>query len=322
MEFTLYKEVQILKQKNKTKPIFLHKKEAVMFNKISQDINDAFIQDVNNLASPDPVHDVEIEEAEGNPEEDLSFISVDEPSDSDKDGDIIFVLDAIPGAPEAKDIEIAEEPEDVEIEEEKDGWKWNHSSFIPWMKGMIENIPKHSGYDSTGLEKAISYFEALDREITKAMRTDFKNEINSAHAEKARETIEKGLESLVERLDRVKTTKYKRHAKKSKGSDEQEGIVKEAATMFPSALVVTVPLLISRIARVCINGVVSGGHDMEDLFQKQAEEYKLDNREKAEVVQLLSDMGFPIQGDRGFQIGVQVDRTKSDNRDWAANYVG
>ena len=41
--------------------------------------------------------------------------------------------------------------------------------------------------DSTGLEKAISYFEALDREITKAMRTDFKNEIDSAKAERARE---------------------------------------------------------------------------------------------------------------------------------------
>ena len=291
-----------------------------MFDKISQDISDVFIQDVNNLASPDPIHDVEIEEAEGNPEEDLSFISTDEPSDNE---DIIFVLDAIPGAPEAKDIEIVEEPEDVEIEEEKDGWKWNHGSFIPWIKNMIENIPKHSGYDSTGLEKAISYFEALDREITKAMRTDFKNEINSAHAEKARESIEKGLESLVERLERVKSTKYKRHAKKSKGSvEEQDSIVKEAATMFPSALVVTVPLLISRIARVCINGVVSGGHDMEDLFHKQAEEYKLDNREKAEVVQLLSDMGFPIQGDRGFQVGVHVDRTRSDNRDWAANYTG
>lgn len=288
-----------------------------MFDKFSQDMNDFL--DVNNLASPDPVLDVKVEEAEGNPEEDLSVVE-EAPS---KDEDIIFVLDAIPGAPEAKEIEIVEAPEDVEIDEEdKNGWKWQHSNFIPWIKHMIEHIPEHTGYDTTGLEKAISYFEALDREITKAMRTDFKNEINSAHAEKARETIEKGLEALVERLERVKTTKYKRHAKKAKGDVENENtLVKEAATLFPSALVITVPLLISRIARVCINGVVSGGHDLEDLFQKQADEYKLDNRERAELAQLISDMGMPLQQDRGFQIGVQVDRTRSDNRDWNANYV-
>jgi uncharacterized protein YktB (UPF0637 family) len=92
---------------------------------------------------------------------------------------------------------------------------------------MFSSVPSHSGYDSTGLEKAISYFEALDREITKAMRTDFKNEIDSAKAERAREQIEEGLERLVKRLEGVKKTKFKK-GKKSKSWVVETGLVKEA----------------------------------------------------------------------------------------------
>jgi len=247
-----------------------------------------------------------------------------EVSGEDAPEDVIFVIDEIPGAPNAQEIVISEEPngEDIEVEEDGDsGWKWEHSGFLPWLQKMFKNVPSHSGYDTTGLEKAISYFEALDREITKAMRTDFKNEIDSAHAERAREQIEEGLERLVDRLEKVRTDKYKRHAKKkSKSWAEEAGIVKEANTTRITGITITVPLLISRIARVCINGMVSAGHDIEDMFKRQAEEYKLDKREQAELSQLLSDMGYPMRQDRGYPVGEPVDVTRSDNFDWGAQY--
>ena len=82
----------------------------------------------------------------------------------------------------------------------------------------------------------------------------------------------------------------------------------------------TVPLLISRIARVCINGMVSAGHDIEDLFRKQVELYNLDKREQAEVMQLLADMGYALRQDRGYLTGEGVNQERSDNADWAANY--
>ncbi|MFA5759542.1 MAG: hypothetical protein WC942_09340, partial [Clostridia bacterium] len=178
-------------------------------------------------------------------------------------------------------------------------------------------------YDTTGLEKAISYFEALDREITKAMRTDFKNEIDSAQAERAREQIETGLERLIDRLDGVKKKKYKRYAKKSKSWAENTGLVKEAQkTTNITGITITVPLLISRIARVCINGMVSAGHDIEDMFEKQVKEYSLDKREQAELAQLLADMGYPMFQDRGYPVGEPVQISRNDNFDWNANYRG
>ena len=246
---------------------------------------------------------------------------------------ICFTLPDVPGAEGADeiieaddeaDIEVAE---DEEIEVESDPWRWQDrglGSFLGWLSEMMQGVPRHSGYDTTGLEKAISYFEALDREISKAMRVDFRNEIDAAQAEAARDEIEQGLERLQARLEKVRSTKYRRHAKKGKNKKswvESAGLVKEAqkATNI-TGITVTVPLLISRIARVCINGMVSAGHDIEDLFRKQVELYNLDKREQAEVMQLLADMGYALRQDRGYLTGEGVNQERSDNADWAANY--
>ena len=251
--------------------------------------------------------------------------------DGDQKDDIVFMLDPVPGAPDAEDIieveegdiEVSDMGDEVEIDD--DPWNWRTKgpgSFIEWLSGMVSNIPRHTGHDTTGLEKAISYFENLDREISKAMRQDFKNEIDSAQAEKAREEIENGLDRLVERLEKVKSTKYKRHSKKKKAWYEPE-IVKEASgSARILGITITVPLLISHCARVAVNGTISAGHDIEDMFERLGKEYDLDKQQKAEFGQLLADMGYPMRVDRGFQIGTPVDPTQSDNFDWNANYPG
>lgn len=246
--------------------------------------------------------------------------------------EIIFVLDKVPGALDQDDIEV-EEPNEIEVEapeeieiEEKNPWDWHslgHSRFLDWLKDMITNVPKHSGKDTTGLEKAIAYFEAVDKEITKAMRADYKNEIDSAKAEEARAEIESGLERLIDRLEKVKATKYKRHSKKTKKANEDFGLIKEAQkATHVGGIVVVVPLFISRLARVCINGMVSAGHDIETTFDKLNKKYKLTNREQVELIQLIEDMGYQVRRDRGFDIDEDIDTSSSDNMDWAANYRG
>lgn len=237
--------------------------------------------------------------------------------------EMVFFIDDIPGAPDAKDIIVSQDDDNVDVDaDEADMWKWEPSGFLAWLQRMFDNIPKHSGYDSTGLEKAISYFEALDKEITKAMRTDYKNQIDSAQAEKAREQIETGLEHLIDRLEKVKAEKFKK-GKKSKSWAEEAGIVKNAqkATKI-TGITITVPLLISRIARVCINGMVSAGHDIEDMYKRQVDEYGLDKREQAELSQLLADMGYPMMQDRGYPPGTPVEIWRNDNFDWSAQYRG
>lgn len=202
-------------------------------------------------------------------------------------------------------------------------WNWSKhgpTGFIAWVKERCDDVPKHSGYDTAGLERAIAYLERLDSEVSKAMRLDIDGELDANQIEKVRAIIDNGVERLHDRLDKVKTSKKKSRKKKA---EFQDGLVKEAQKITGvQGVFVTVPLLISRIARVCINGMVSAGHDIEDLYERQVKFYKLNDREQAEVMQLLADMGYAVKQDRGFMPDQDLHVEDSDNMDWAANFQG
>jgi hypothetical protein len=243
-----------------------------------------------------------------------------------------FVLPDVPGGENQDPIEEpaeleVEEPEDEIEVEEPDVWDWLKRggvvAFPDWLHDMMCNVPRHSGHDTAGIERAVAFLAAVDREISKVVRMDLKGELDISILEKARDEIHRGVDRLQERLERILS--HKRPKKKKKADAEYEGIVKEAQKIYGvqnGGVMITVPLLISRIARSCINGMVSAGHDIEDLYQKQAKLYNLTVREKAEVLQLLEDMGYPMRRDRGLHPDEPIDRTRSDNVDWAANYPG
>jgi len=79
-----------------------------------------------------------------------------------------FTLPLVPGGADQSDLEPAtiEVEEENEIEVESDPWKWNVTSFLDWLQGMMKGVPSHSGKDTAGCERAISYLEALDKEIS------------------------------------------------------------------------------------------------------------------------------------------------------------
>jgi len=245
------------------------------------------------------VEDIVVEDEDNDKTEDDHEVEMPEEND-----EVIFSMHSIPGAPE--DIVLDEEPEEEveeepeeDIEEEIDDWGWEKShgtsKFIKWLKGMIEKVPSHSGSDTTGVERAMAYFERLNTEISRAMRKDYKNEIDAAKAEEARSLIEDGLKRLRDRLERLHEKKFKKIKKKA---DIKSVFVKTAATSFTGATSVNIPYFISMIARICINATVSSGKDMNDIFNKQIEKYKLDKREQVQIIQLIKDMGFAANIDR------------------------
>lgn len=243
----------------------------------------------------------------------------------------------LPGAPPGTkdpepepELEVKDEDKALAVDEDpaksakNEKWDWGKrgpTGFIAWVKERCDDVPKHSGYDSAGLERAVAYLERLDNEVSKAMRMDLDGELDANQIEKVRAIIDNGIERLHDRLDKVKTSKKKTRKKKSEL--EIDGLVKEAQKITGvQGIYIVAPLLISRIARVCINGMVSAGHDIEDLYARQVKKYKLNDREQAETMQLLADMGYPLRQDRGFLPDEEVDITSSDNFDWAANYKG
>lgn len=244
-----------------------------------------------------------------------------------------IVVEELPGAPDGtpdpEPLEVKEEDEDEAKEDKNDAetlklkkWDWaskGSEGFITWVKERITDVPKHSGFDSAGLERAISYLEKLDSEISRAMRLDLDGELDANKIEEVRSKIDDGISRLHDRLDKVKSSKKK--SRKKKSDFLPEGLVKEAKiTGVSGGIVVTVPLLISRIARVCINSMVSAGHDIEHTYADQVKKYKLNVREQAEVRQLLEDMGYALRQDRGFLPDEDFDPTSSDNYDFAAQY--
>lgn len=258
----------------------------------------------------------------------------------DNPQEIEIIIEDLAGAPkgtkdpEPKLLEVSEhDGEDKDKLDDNDAtkkpkknekWDWESKGpqgFIVWIKEKVDGVPKHSGYDSAGLERAVSYLEKLDNEISRAMRLDLDGELDANKIEEVRATIDNGIERLHDRLDKVKSSKKK--SRKKKSEFDVNGLVKEAQKITGvQGVYITVPLLISRIARVCVNGMVSAGHDIEDLYERQVKFYKLNDREQAEVMQLLADMGYAVRQDRGFMPDQDIEVSDSDNMDWAANYKG
>ena len=274
---------------------------------------------------------VPLEVVDMNPEPPVSMESMEvaEPVD------VQIVVEELPGAPTGTSdpepvLEVTEDDSkkkddenDAKKSKKPEKWDWaskGSHGFVTWIKERIDDVPKHSGYDTAGLERAVSYLEKLDSEISKAMRMDLDGELDANKIEEVRAQIDNGISRLHDRLDKVKKSKKTKRKKSGEASHE---LVKEGQKITGvQGIYVTVPLLISRIARVCINGMVSAGHDIEDIYKQQVKKYKLNEREQAEVMQLLSDMGYAIRQDRGYMPDEDIDIASSDNFDWAANYKG
>jgi len=199
-------------------------------------------------------------------------------------------------------------------------WDWKQKGaegFLPWLQERFKSVPRHSGKDSAGVERAIAYLNRLDREISTAMKNDVDEELNYEKIEAVRSKIEDGIVSLEKRLKEINKEKKK----KRKNAGLESEFIKEAKVLGLSGNYVQVPLIISALARMCINGSVSAGHSMEENINKVSEKFKLNDREKFELAFLIQDMGFYVRADRYFIDVMDKPRDKTeDGFDFAANY--
>lgn len=177
----------------------------------------------------------------------------------------------------------------------KDRWDWKLPNFIEWCQDRLNSIPDLSGNETTAIERGISYLERFNKEISKAISTDFDGDLDVKSIEKVRAWIFKSIKELKKIFNERHENDYN---DKAAFTDADGKIVKEARTPYNGGVIVTVPLIISRCARVCINGTVSAGHDLPSLYTEQVKKYSLNIREQAELAQHLEDMGFPLRTDR------------------------
>jgi len=285
---------------------------------ISKDLEDQ-ADDLQNITTPD---DNMVVFYDDKPSEDVVL----EIHDTDQDDDSFeFSLGNIPGAEQDEFVEIEEPQAAKEKEIELDPWGWDDiglDKFFDWLQDRFNKIPKHNGKSISGVERAIKYLEKLEDCISDAMQDDLDGIIDVDKIEEIRDQIDDGIARLEDRLDKLNGSKKSKKTKKTKKTAEVSGnaIVKEANKSTKiDGIVITVPLLISRIARTCINALVSAGKDIDDVIEEQVNKYKLSMREQAELYQLLFDMGYPARRNAEFE-NEDFDIESEDNEEYAPMY--
>jgi hypothetical protein len=264
-------------------------------------------------------------------------ILFDAPAENDNDmvemhgepsGHVGFHLGKLPGS-DVEDLEVStDEPLVVEDKKEapkalevKDPWDWQSDGlerFMEWVSNRCNSIPRHRG-ETAGIERAIAYLKKLNNELSKAVSSDYDGKIDIEKLEMARREIYSGIERLEDAKDKMDEARSSKRRKAAKA--EKAELIKEAQkTTSVGGIIVTVPLLISSIARTCINSTVSAGKDIEKVADELIDKYKLNDREQMELIQLISDMGYPVRRPRGYNRDEKIDPTSVDNFDWMPNY--
>lgn len=214
-----------------------------------------------------------------------------------------------PGVLEVSENDMPNESHKGKDLEVKDPWEWQSGgmkNFLAWVQDRLNSVPT-PGEETTGVERCISYLKRFNNEISKAISNDYNGEIDVKTLEVARRWIYKSMQTLEDTYEKLTDSHYR----KKKSSDES-GMLKEARTPYTGGIVVTVPILISTIARSLINGHVSSGKDITDLYKKQVKKFSLDIRDQASLMQHLQDMGMSLKVDRFYLADEEVPITDNE----------
>jgi hypothetical protein len=245
--------------------------------------------------------------------------------------EITFKLPPLPGSDADMPLEVStEDPVEVESDGKKDKddnkveelevqdpWKPPPpAGILQWVHDRLQNLPKHTGTETTGMERTISALKRINSAISKAIVDDYDGKVDIGKLEQARREILDGISRLEQAIKKIDGG-----YKNKKADLDEDGLVKEAKQDRIGGIIITVPILISRIAKTLINGMVSGGHDIELMFEAQVNEWSLDKREQAELMELLDNMGYAqVRRDRGYPANHHMEYKTSDNFDFGANF--
>lgn len=217
-------------------------------------------------------------------------------------------VSVIPGS-EARESDFEEKEEEDEGDYANDG---NLKKFMEYITELYPaKIPKHDGTTTLGCERAKSWLERMDKEISTAIRKDHDGVLDISALEKIRTNIMSDVAKLAKHINVLKN-RFKEDSKKKASVDssgipswtsasgeevEYSNLRKQAAT--PNKMFISVPPFERAISGIMINAHVSAGHSMEDVYDFLAKKYAITPREELAIMQICMDSGFHIFKDRG-----------------------
>lgn len=210
-----------------------------------------------------------------------------------------------------------EEEEEEEVEEVEKDWAHDRdpNAFMSYIMDMYPSkIPRHSGQSTVGAERASNFLNAINKEISEAVKTDRDGVLDIDILEDVRVRIMNDLltlKSLIKKLQKGVKDKH------NKSSSTNNDIVKEATT--PRVQLIMTPFE-RAMTGIIVNAVVSAGRPFEDVWEFLKKKYDWTDREEIAYLQLIQDLGFTIFKDRGM-VGEEVGSDSSKQGvDFIKNY--
>ena len=205
-----------------------------------------------------------------------------------------------------------------EVEPEEGDWlkSRNVEDFNIFIKKEFDRIKKPRDLKNAKtctLEQALGQWKKLNSYISMAIRSDYAGKLSSEWLDKVRDIIENYIDEIERNLEGY--AQLAKDKKMRRRADEEADLVKEATTSKFSGFQTNVTLFETAIIRILINSVVSGGKNIEEIYETLKDKYDFSPREELALYQGLADMGYPVFKDR-MMIG------ESDNDPSKPDYVG
>jgi len=159
--------------------------------------------------------------------------------------------------------------------------------FLVYLRGWAKRVPPFKRENGPSMERAIGYYNKVLREVSNVLRSDAEDVNLTLDELQEIQDIRNEILKQIERIDEIKN---KLDVALRRG-EEKGKMVKEATT--PVITTVKTPFIFD-LARDIVNARVSSGRNMEELFKRASDEFKLNQREKVELVWTLKDMGWPL----------------------------
>lgn len=139
--------------------------------------------------------------------------------------------------------------------------------FLKYINDIVNKIPQHSGKTTAGCERAISYLNDCDRQISKAVKEDMSCDIDDMEVEKVRKNIRGMVKKLKKRHNEINDAYDAEDG--AFAADTSDKLVKEADGSWtcPECSKVVAPGDAEHKAR---HNAMEHGHEADDKEDKKA----------------------------------------------------
>jgi len=191
--------------------------------------------------------------------------------------------------------------------------------FLQVEMARIPDMSKARGNQSL-MERSLGQWKSLDGHCSHALRGDYDGTLDVDRLDKARKFIETVVDQLEDALHGMSSMRKTRRQQRRRGEDVLDGMTKEATAPHFNGIQMVITPFQRAIVGSLINGTVSGGRNMEELYSEATKKYKMDDREQLEILAILADFGYPIFKDR-LRVGDSEDPSRDEGfGEWQSAY--